>query len=178
MAMAAISAIGIGIQVVGGIMGYSAQQRMINEQTQASKRAESAREQQMQLDAQRRRRQAIREGIMARSQNLTVATAQGAAGSSVLSGMGGAIGMAQENQQGITAAETIGGNIFQANRDYFDATQRGQAAMSMWQGISSLGGALTSSAGTIARLGQYYSNPAPAPANVSGFGSSRPGGRM
>lgn len=157
MAMAAISAIGIGLQVVGGIMGYSAQQRMINEQTQASKRAEGAREQQMQLDAQRRRRQAIREGIMARSQNLTVATAQGAAGSSVLSGMGGAIGMAQENQQGITAAETIGGNIFQANRDYFDATQRGQAGIAFGQGISTLGGALVSNAGTISRLGTYYS---------------------
>lgn len=157
MALEAIAAIGLGAQVVGGIMSYSAQQQMINEQTVASKKAEANREQQMQLDAQRRRRQAIREGIMARSQNLAVATAQGAQGSGVQSALGGAIGMAQENQQGITSAEVIGGRIFQANRDYFDATQRGQSAMAIGQGISALGGALVSNAGLFERVGAQFS---------------------
>lgn len=157
MAQTAIAAIGLGIQAAGSIISYSSQQQMIAEQTAASKRAEASREQQMQLDAQRRRRQSIREGLIARAQNLTIATAQGSRGSSVVSALGGAQGMAQENQQGITSAETIGGRIFSANRDYFDATQRGQAGIAFGQGISTLGGALVSNAGTISRLGTYYS---------------------
>src|SRR5690606_13887283 len=126
--------------------------RMIQEQTAASTRAENAREQQMQLDAQRRRRVAIREAQMARSMGLTVGTAQGATGSSSLSAaLGGATATGLENQQTSVAAETIGSRIFGANRDYFRATQRGTAGMAIGQGISSLGNALVSNAGTISR---------------------------
>lgn len=159
MAETAIMAIGLVGMAVGGGVSYTSQQRMVREQTTASKRAEAAREQQMQLDAQRRRRQAIREGLMARSMNLAIGAAQGAQGSSSLaSATGGATGMAMENQQGITSAEVIGGRVFGANRDYFNASQRGQAGMAMGNAISSLGGALVSNAGTISRLGEYYTN--------------------
>lgn len=170
---AAIGAIGSVVSVVGQVMSYSAQQRMINEQTAASKRAENAREQQMQLDAQRRRRQAVREGLLARSMSLSAGVNQGAQyGTGVAGGMAGAMGMSLENQQGVNSGEILGSRIFQANRDYFDATQRGQAGMALGQGISALGGALTSNAGAIGRLGGGTgSEPAP---QYQQFGTNTP----
>lgn len=151
---AAIGILGAAVSLVGTFVSMGAQQKMINEQTSASKRAENAREQQMQLDAQRRRRQAVREGILARSMSLSAGVAQGAQyGTGVAGGMAGAMGQSFENQQGINSGEILGGRIFQANRDYFDATQKGQAGMALGQGISAIGGAISSNAGAIGRLG-------------------------
>jgi hypothetical protein len=111
----------------------------------------------MRLDASNRRRQAIRESIVARSMSLAVGTAQGAQyGSGVASATGGATAQGAASQQQITAGETIGGRIFDANRQYFEATARGQRGMAIGQGISSLGGAIVNNAGTINRLGEYY----------------------
>lgn len=144
MATGATALIGIGLSLVGSFMAARAQQRMIAEQTAASKRAENARQQQMQLDGMRRRRQSIRQAIAARSQALTIGTAQGAGGGSgIQSAMGGAMAMGQENQNVVAQSEVLGGRVFDANRDYFDATQRGQAGMAFGQGIASLGGAIT-----------------------------------
>lgn len=151
---AAVGLIGAAVSLVGTVVSASAQQTMVNEQTSASKRAENAREQQMQLDAQRRRRQAVREGLLARSMSLSAGVNQGAGyGSGVAGGMAGAMGQSLENQQGINSGEILGSRVFQANRDYFDATQKGQAGMAMGQGISAVGGAIVSNAGAIGRLG-------------------------
>lgn len=154
--MSLVGAIGAGLSLVGNFMSASAQQRMVNEQTQASMRAENAREQQMQLEASRQRRSAIREAILARATSLSVGVAQGAQhGSGVAAGMGQAIAMGQEQQQQTTSAEILGGRVFAANRDFFRATQRGQRGMALGQGIASLGGMMTSNAGTINRVGTY-----------------------
>lgn len=169
----AIGLLGSALSVVGSFVTAGAQQQMIAEQTAASKRAENAREQQMQLDAQRRRRQAVRESILARSMSLSTGVNQGAQfGTGVAGGMAGAIGMGLENQQGVNSGEILGSRIFQANRDYFDATQRGQAAMAFGQGISAIGGAITSNAGAIGRLGGGVgSNPTP---QYQTFGQNAP----
>lgn len=159
MSTAAIAGIGLAVSAVGSYVSYRSQKRMIEEQTRSSTAAENAREQQMRLDAQRRRRQAVRESLAARSMALSIGTAQGAGGSSSLAtATGGAIAQGQENQMTINASEEIGGRIFQANRDYFSATQRGQSAMALGQGISSLGGALVNNAETINRVGTYFGN--------------------
>lgn len=169
--MGAVGLIGTAISLVGTFMQTSAQQKMVAEQTAASKRAENGREQQMQLDAQRRRRQAVRESLLARSMSLTVGTSQGAQyGTGVAAGMSGATSQSLENQQGINSAELIGSRIFQANRDYFDATQRGQSGMALGAGISSIGGAIVSNAGAISQLGQN-ATAGPAPGQ---FGSYPP----
>ncbi len=155
--MAIAGLIGTAISVAGSFMAAGAQQKMIREQTQASKKAEAGRQQQMQLDANHRRRQAVRESILARSQALAAGVNQGAQnGSGVAGGMGAATGMGLENQQVTNATEVLGNRVFAANREYFDATQRGSAKVAMWQGISSLGGALTSVSGQVSRLGTYF----------------------
>lgn len=155
--MAVAGIIGTALSLAGTFIGMSSQQRMVAEQTRASKKAENAREQQMRLDASHRRRQSVREAILARAMGLAVGTAQGAGqGSGVAGAMGAATGMGLENQQVTSASEVIGGRVFSANREYFDATQRGQAGMAFGQGLSALGGAIVSNAGTIHRVGTYF----------------------
>lgn len=158
MAMA-VGLIGTALSVAGSVVGAAAQSKMIAEQTKAAKLAENSRQQQMQMDAHQRRRQSVREAILTRAQNLTIGVAQGTQeGTATQSAMEQATAMGQENQQGITASETIGSRIFKANRMYADATQKGQAGMALGAGISSLGGALTGNAGAFERVGTYASS--------------------
>lgn len=164
--MAAFSSIALGLGIatsVGGtIAGASAQSKMAAGQREASQRAEDARQQQMSLDADRRRRQAFRESLLARSTALTVGTAQNASqGSGVAGGMAQATATGYQNQQTINSAENIGGRIFQANRDYAAVTAQGQSRMAFAGAMSSVGNALMSNAGTINRLGTYLTTRTP-----------------
>lgn len=154
---AIIGLIGTAASVAGTVISANAQAKMANEQAQASKKAENARQQQMQMDANHRRRQSVRESILARAQALAIGVAQGAQdGSGVQSAMGQATGMGWENQQAVTSAETLGGRVFAANREYADATARGARRMAMGAGISALGGAITSVSGTIGQIGAGF----------------------
>lgn len=155
--MSALGAIGLGLQLVGGIGSTISQNTMAAQQAAYSKEAENARSQQMQLEAQRQKRQAVRQSLMARSMALTAGASQGAQyGSGVAGGMGEAVNTGAEYQQGTNSSTIIGGRIFDANRNYFDATANGEAAMSMWSGISSLGGVIAGNSDTIGRLGQDW----------------------
>lgn len=151
---AAMGMIGMGIQLVSGVMSAGAQAEMANKQASASIRAENAREQQMRLDSHRQRRQAVREGLLARSMSLIAGVSQGAQyGSGVAAGLAQATSGAAQNVQAISSNEVTGGRIFQANRDYYRATAEGQAQIAMWQGIGSIGGAIANNAGAIGRIG-------------------------
>lgn len=153
---AIVGLIGTGLQVAGSMQAASAQQRMVEEQTAASMRAENAREQQMQLDARQRRRGSIREALSARAMALSAGVAQGAQyGSGVAAGTGGAMAAGAENVNVATQAETLGGRVFQANRDHHQATLRGSRGMAAGQGLQAIGGALVSNAGAIGRLGTF-----------------------
>lgn len=157
--MAIAGIIGTAVSLAGAVIGYSAQQKMINQQAAASKKAENSREQQMQLDASHRRRQAVRESIIARATALSIGTSQGAGeGSGVAGAMGNAISMGVENVKTTNATEILGSRVFDANREYFEATRKGQAGMALGQGLQSLGGALVSNAGTIQQIGTYFGN--------------------
>lgn len=157
--MAIAGIIGAAVSTAGSLISAGAQGRMVAEQTRASKMAENSREQQMRLDAAHRRRQGVREALLARSQSLAVGGAQGAGrGSGVQAAQGIATGMGLENQQTASATENIGGRIFSANREYFEATQRGQRGMALGSGMQAIGGALTSNSGTIHRIGTYFGN--------------------
>lgn len=165
--MSVVGAIGLGLSLAGTAVSTIAQGRMVAEQTAASKKAENARQQQMQLDAAHRRRQSIREALLARSMGLTVGTAQGAqAGSGVAAAGGQAIAMGAENQQVTSATEVLGSRVFAANREYFEATQRGQMRMAFGQGLSAIGGAVVNNAGTINQLGEYFGS-RPAGSNLN-----------
>lgn len=161
--MAAFSSLALGLgaatSIAGTVIGASAQSKMSEQQRAASERAENARQQQMALDADRRRRQAFREALLARSTALTVGTAQNASqGSGVAGGMAQTTASGLQNQQTIGSAEFIGSQIFDANRDYAAATARGQSRMAWAGALSSFGNMMMSNAGTINRLGTYYTH--------------------
>lgn len=153
MAAAPFALIGTALSVTGSFISARAQQRAATEQTRAAKRSAAAQEQQVMLDSQQRRRQSIRQGIAARAMSLTAGTAQGATGSSALAGaMAAATGTARENVQVINSAETLGGRVFQAERDAADARIRGMRGQALGQGVASIGGAIASIGPEVGRL--------------------------
>lgn len=155
--MSVVGAIGLAVSAAGTVIGYSSQQKMIAQQTAASKKAENSRQQQMQLDSANRRRQSVREAIVARSLGLAAGTNAGAQyGSGVAAATGQATAQGAENQQVVNSSEILGSRVFAANRQYFNATQKGQAGMALGEGLSAIGGAIVNNAGTINQLGSYY----------------------
>jgi len=153
-----LSAIGVAATVAGTIGSIYFQ----SQQASAQRRAERLREQQMNLDAARRRREMIRQGEMQRAQALSQATQQGAAEGSVLEGTYGTIsGNTGRNVQGVNQAQEIGAGIFAANRD---ASSAGSMANG-FSGLSSLGGIMVKQAEPISRVGEYFRG-------SSGFSSS------
>lgn len=158
--MSMIGLIGVAIGLVGAGLTYSAQMKMANAQEAASKKAENAREQQMQLDSAHRKRQAVREAIVARSMSLSAGVnANAQDGSGVAASMGQATAMGGENQQVTNSTEILGSRVFAANREYFEATRKGQQGMAFGQALGSFGGALQSAAPSLQRLGTYFGSP-------------------
>ena len=118
MAAAAITAVA---SIAGGYLQYKGQK----EQTAALQKAERLRERQMNLQAQRERRDAIRQAMAARATALATATSQGASapGSSALGGAYGQItGEANRQVLAINQNQEIGAGIFKANRQYSQAS--------------------------------------------------------
>lgn len=141
-------ATGIALSIAGtGATLYGQAQ-----QTAAMSKAEKLRERQMNLESQRQRREAIRQGIIGRSKALWAASTQGAngSGSSALGGATGTIGGEVGGKVlGINQNQEIGSGIFEANRDYYAAS----GITGLGAGLSSLGGTLISNAGTISKIG-------------------------
>ncbi len=155
----AISAAGVGTSIIGGIM-----------QTGAQKRAEDAREKQMNLDAARQRREVARNAIIARSVALSNATNQGASqGSGLPGGYGQISGEAGRQTVAIDQNQAIGSDLFAANRAYYSAS----GITGFGSGLSSLGGAIMNNAGTINRLGTYAFGSKQA-AGANAFNSGNP----
>lgn len=147
-----LSAGGTALQVVGSQQAAEAQKDSIASQ----KRAEAARMTQMQLDASRRKREIIRQGIVSRAQATAQATSQNAQHGTALPGALGAIGSnVGAGVQGVTAAQNIGETLFSENINQLNASQRmaeGQQLGMLGGGLSSLGGQLTRNLGPIHRL--------------------------
>ena len=118
--------------VIGSVVGFIGQQK----QAKAAKKAEALRERQMNLEAARKKRELIREGVMARSQAKTTAESQGAgAGSGLSGGLAQITGQQGRNVQANNQDQQIGSGIFAANRQY----AAGGTLASIGSGISSLG---------------------------------------
>jgi uncharacterized membrane protein len=157
-----IGAIGLGIAGAGTYMQYQGQKKQAEAQEKAigeQQKAEKARQQQLNLDAMRRKREIIRQSLAARAQALATVTAQGASGQggSQMGGATGSIsGRTNVNMLGVSQNQELGNNIFAANQGmlsaYRQSAQAG-AGVAMGAGLSSLGGALMKNNETIARIG-------------------------
>lgn len=175
--MSATALVGGAISLVGGVISYASQQKMIAEQTIISKKSENVRRQQMMLDAQRRKRAAIRGGLLQRSLAIANGANQGASkGSGVAAGAGAGAAASGEGQSTVNQASILGSRQFKYNRAYFDTTQAGQAWVSAGEGISSIGSAVLGNAGAINALtAQGPTTPGGAP-NGKPYGSAYTGG--
>jgi hypothetical protein len=166
-----LEGIGIALGVIGAATSFFGSQDA-NEASQAAiaaqQRQEAIRKQAMDVDADRRRRQAIREMLIARSTAVARGAAQGAgqSGSSALPGAFGQIaGRAGFTLEGINTNQYLGNDMFSATQQLFEAKKDladAQSTMQLGSSLSSLGGGLLGSAGTFDRV---FS---------SGFGSNTP----
>lgn len=128
----AASAIAPVLTVVGTVTSAFGQFK----QYAASKRQEALRQRQMELEANRQRREQIRKATVARAKATASAYNQGAGDSSGLSGgLAQITSQANRNIQGINQDEEIGRGIFKTNQQIAGA----QFIQSIGSGISSLG---------------------------------------
>lgn len=162
--MAAFSALalalGTGVSLYGSLSAASAQKTMAQNEQNAAQWQENVKRQQMQLDTQRRQRQAVRQTLAARAMALTAGANQGAEfGSGVAGGLGQAMSEGAGIQQGASAANYLGGQLADANKAFVDARTQGMESIASAQAISSLGQGIVSLAPTIGRLGTYFTTP-------------------
>ena len=124
----------MGLSVIGGVVSAIGSMK----QAKASAKAEKLRERMMSLEAIRKRREIVREGVVARAQATSNAVAQGAGeGSGLQGGIAQITGRQNRNIVASTQDEELGHGVFKANRQYAKAG----GLISLGQGISSLGSA-------------------------------------
>lgn len=164
--MCITAAVGLGLAAVGAATSaYSSYQQ--NEANQASiaaqQQAEAIRRRAMEVDNERRRRQYIRESMIARATGLSNATNRGASQSSAVPGIYGQIGgRTAFGITGLNDALVTGRGLFDANQDLFAARSAASSAGAvgdLGRGLTSLGGALMSNYGAVDRIfgGPAYS---------------------
>lgn len=144
----AIAAVGVGLAGYGAYQQFQGQKAA----TAASVNAENLRKKQMNLEAERQRRQAIREGVVSRGQAVNNAANQGAEQSSALQGgVAQTTAQAATNITSINQSETIGNAIFDANADL--AKAQGQIAMG--QSFGDAGNKILNNIPAITRVGGF-----------------------
>ena len=155
--------IGLALSVLGAAKQASAAKQYQKGQEAAiaaQTRAEELRKRAMEIDAARRRREMIRQAMIARSQALTVATSQGASKGSGLQGAFGQIsGGLAFGLEGVNQQEGIGQGLFAANVDLLNAKRMqagAETSSTIGKGISSLGGTLISNMEPIGKLYNTY----------------------
>jgi hypothetical protein len=159
-----VAAAGVAIAGAGLYMNYEAGQDKADADQAAiaaQQEQQQLRKQQMDLDATRRRREILRQSVAARSASLAITTAQGAAveGGSALPGAQGSIaGRFGVNTVGVNQNQAIGWGMFDAHSDQLTAYSQAadaQSRQSFAQGLSSLGGAMITNAGSIGKIGSF-----------------------
>ena len=159
----ALLAIGTAVSVGGAYVQQQGQEKAIEAQESQDK----VRQQQMEFDAARRRREIMRQSTLARATALATTTNQGAANPGG-SGLPGA--QAQQSNwgysgvQGVNVAESQGNSMFayqaQANAGYRQAAMGGTIG-SIGGGLSSLGGALQATGKTFNQVGPTATSQSP-----------------
>jgi len=131
--------------ILGTVVGMVGQFK----QAKAAKKAEALRQRQMNLEATRKKRELVREGIVARANATNAATAQGAGESSGLAGgIAQVTGQQNRNVLATNQDQQIGNGIFKANSQYADAGM----LVSLGSGIQSLGSSIGSNWGGMKRM--------------------------
>lgn len=152
----ALSAVGTATQMSAAQDAERAQNTVINNQ----QKSEATRQQAMLLDADRRKREIVRQGIIARSHALATGINQGVTGGSALPGTYGQIsGEEGVNLLGVNNAVSFGTDIFQANQGVLQGRRAEAAAgtkSAIGSGISSLGSKLGSLTGQIGNISPRY----------------------
>lgn len=124
----------MGLSVIGGVISAIGSMK----QAKASAKAEKLRERMMTLEAMRKRREIVREGVVARATATSNATTQGAGeGSALQGGIAQITSQQNRNTLASTQDEELGHGVFAANRKYAKAG----GMIAFGQGISSLGSA-------------------------------------
>jgi hypothetical protein len=141
------------IGFAGNVMQADAARKSHAETAAASIAGENVRELQMQFESQRKRRQQVREAVLARSMSLTAAASQGAQKSSgAASGMAGATAQGAENAQTTTSAEILGSRVFRANRLYHISNANAQSQGAVGSGFTAFGQGLFQNQDAIGRI--------------------------
>lgn len=163
-----VGAVGVGLQVAGFAKQQSAmkQQANFNQQVLQDQQAQEAvRQQAVTLDAQRRRRSIVRQGIQAQAVATSRATNQGVAdpGSSIVNGsMGTIAGQTDRNLQSINQSQLLSNDMFGLNADITQnkvGASRAGSSAAAGAGLMSLGGALIKDEAVFDRVGNYLFSP-------------------
>lgn len=146
-----IGAIGLGVSAAGTVAGFVGQQQA----TEAAKKAEAMRANQMGLESARQRREIARRATVARATALSNATNQGAGqGSGLQGGFGQIAGQAGNATLAVNQNQELGQAIFGFNRQQYN----GNSLASFGQGLQGLGGSLTQNQELFGRVGSYLFN--------------------
>lgn len=152
-------AVGLGLAAGGAALSYSASKDTAAAQqgiAQQEMKADKQRQQAMELDAQRRMRENVRNMQRAHSTALSNATSQNAQfGSGLPGGYGQISGYGGTEQLGISQNLQIGENLFGINQQinmYKMAISGYQSTAALGSGLSSLGGAMIQGAGTMGNI--------------------------
>lgn len=139
----AIAAVGTATAVYGAV-----------EASEASQDAEQARKKQMNLDAARRRREAVRQSIVAKGLAVNNAAASGASeGTALQGGLAQISGNAAESVSNTNQNVAIGNAIYDANGRRAGA----EAIAGVGQGMQSVGNTVLANSKTIKKTAQGYS---------------------
>lgn len=141
-----------GISIATGVVGTGLKVMGDMKIAAASKKAEDARQRQMNLESDRQRRQVIREASMARATAQANATEQGASQTSGLQGgLAQVTGEQNRNVQAVNQSEELGNKIFSANRQMASAQSLGAFGNS----IQNFGDKLSRNLDPLTRVGNY-----------------------
>jgi hypothetical protein len=162
---AIIGAVGIGLSLFGMSESQDAAQAQLQAQQQQiafQQQQEKIRREAMKHDAARRRREAIRMFLIAKSQSLTATNASGARNSSATPGAYATkFGEMAFNVGGTIAQEKFGHQMFQTNQGILGAKMLGAQADAQRNeglGLMQMGSTLINNMGAIDRIGTNLYN--------------------
>lgn len=155
-----VGAVGLGLSVFGAIEKYQGAQKQTAAQIQEVKdeqQQDKVRQQAMEVQARRQQMEAFRNQQRARALALNNATSEGAQfGSGLQGGYGQISGQTNTNLLGISQNLQSGNQMFALNQDISNqkiAYAQAGGQINTGSGLSTLGGAMLSSMGTLKTLG-------------------------
>lgn len=143
-----IGAVGLGLSGLSTVQQVSAQR----EASEAQNRAENIRKAQVDMEAQRQRRSAIRQAQVAQATATQTATNQGAAqGSGLQGGLAQISGQMGDRISNVNISQGLSDNMFEANAQRDQALGRANT----WNAVGNMGNRITDNRETIGRVSGF-----------------------